>query len=124
MVEIVGVYPVPNAPEPCYLLEVRIIDSPGFDIREFTQDVPGQPERNWQVPYDERVLSAGGDEIVPTRWPTPPEVLSGDVRLVFFMHYLDLSRPLRTPFGEIPLPEPSEQPERLAMVEYEGRDGS
>jgi hypothetical protein len=35
------------------------------------------------------------------------------------MHFLDLSRPLRTPFGEIPLPEPTEHPERLAIVEYE-----
>jgi hypothetical protein len=119
MIEIIGVYPVPDAPEPCYLVEVRVLDSPGFDVREFTQEVPGEPPENWQVPDDEGLLNADGDEVVPTRWPIAPELLRGNVRLVFFMHFLDFSRPLRTPFGEIPLPEPTEQPERLAIVEYE-----
>lgn len=115
MVEIIGVYPVPDAPEPCYFVEVDVRDSPGFNVGEFTQEAPGKPRESWQAPYDEHLLNAEGDEVVPTRWPIAPEMLTGNVRLVFFMHYL----PLRTPFGEIPLPEPNEQPERLAIIEYE-----
>ena len=119
MLELIGVYPVPEALEPCYLVEVRVTDSPGFDVGQFTQEVPNEPRENWQAPYDERVLSAEGREVVSTRWPIAPDLLSGNFRLVFFMHHLDLSRPVCTPFGEIPLPEPGERPERLAIVEYE-----
>src|SRR5437870_5751044 len=119
MVEIIGVYQVPDAPEPCYLVEVAVTDSPAFDVGEFTQADPGEPRESWQVPYDERVLNSEGDEVVPTPSPIASEMLTGNVRLVFFMHYLDLSRPLHTPSGEIPIPEPSEQPERLSMVTYE-----
>ncbi|HEU5065802.1 MAG TPA: hypothetical protein VFT86_07925 [Gaiellaceae bacterium] len=53
MVEIIGVYPVRDAPEPCYLVEVDVRDSPGFNAGELTQEAPGKPRESWQAPYDE-----------------------------------------------------------------------
>jgi hypothetical protein len=35
------------------------------------------------------------------------------------MHYLDPARPLRTPFGDVELPDPNDRPYRLASIEYE-----
>ena len=43
----------------------------------------------------------------------------GTLRLAFFMHHLDLERPLSTPFGEVPLRSPNDLPERLRDIEYE-----
>ena len=108
-------YPVPEAPEPCHLVEVIVRDSPGFDIGEFQQEEPGQPPDNWQVPWDERILNEAGD----AEMPNDPELLHGTARLAFFLHYAEPSRPLLTPFGSVALPEPSERPERLAMIEYD-----
>jgi hypothetical protein len=120
-VEVVGVYPVPEAPEPCDLVEVVVRDSQGFDPAQFVQPDPAQPEHNWQVAYDERALSASGDTPITESFELAdrPELLEGTVRLVFFMHYLDPALPLRTPFGEVELPAPTERPERLAAVQYE-----
>jgi len=44
------------------------------------------------------------------------EATRSNVRLAFFMHYLDADRPLRTPFGEVPLPAPSEGPVGFAKL--------
>ena len=116
-----GVYPVPEAPEPCHLVEVSVGDSPGFDPSLFRQDDPGQPESNWQVAYDERALNAAGDAAVTESFELDArsELLRGDVRLVFFVHYLDTSRPLLTPFGPIALPAPRPAAPRLASIEYQ-----
>ncbi len=43
----------------------------------------------------------------------------GDVRIVFFFHYLYLAVPLKTPFGDLVLPKESEKPKRLKMIKYE-----
>ena len=117
-VEVVGIYPVLEAPEPCHLVEVIVRDSPGFDIGAFQQEQPGQPPDNWQAPWDERILNAEGDKVT-AEYQIDPEALRGTVRLAFFLHHLEPSRPLLTPFGSTPLPEQSERPERLAMIEYE-----
>ena len=120
-VEVVGVYPIPEAPEPCHLVEVVVRDSEGFDPAQFVQPDSTQPEDNWQVAYDERALNASGDAPITESFELAdrPELLEGTVRLVFFMHYLDPALRLRTPFGEVELPTPTEKPERLAAVRYE-----
>jgi len=66
-----------------FLIEIQIQPADGeLDWSEITQPIPGQDSSNWQVPYDERSV----DE--PTgRW-------------AFFLHFLDLRRPLSTPLGE------------------------
>lgn len=104
-----------------HLIEVLVKDSPGFDPSDFVQPDPGQPEDNWQVAYDERVLNEAGDTALtePFELARRPDLLRGDVRLVFFMHYLNPAQPLRTPFGDVQLPDVSDRPQRLTAIEYE-----
>jgi hypothetical protein len=120
-VEVIGVYPVSEAPEPVHLIEIVVRDSPGFDPGEFVQPDPDQPEENWQTAYDERALDAPGNSAITESFELSgrPELLEGDVRLVFFMHYLNPERPIRTPFGDVELPNPSDWPDRLASIQYE-----
>jgi hypothetical protein len=120
-VDVIGVYPVPESVEPVHLVELVVRDSQGFDPADFVQPDPGQPQDNWQTAYDERALNASGTAAITESFELAdrPELLRGDVRLVFFMHYLDPSRPLKTPFGEVELPTPSDRPDRLASIEYE-----
>ncbi len=120
-VEVIGVYPVPEAPEPIHLIEIVVRDSSGFDPAEFVQPDPTQPEENWQVAYDERALDASGNSAITESFELSrrPELLEGDVRLVFFMHYLDPVRPISTPFGDVELPSPTDRPDRLPSIEYE-----
>ena len=100
--EVIGVYPI-DAPEPCHLIEVLLSgDDNSFDWGEVTQEDPTQPKYNWQVAYDEQLV----------------EENKGESRYVFFFHYLDFSKPLITPFGEINLPKPTALPARLADIEY------
>jgi hypothetical protein len=120
-VEVIGVYPVPKAAEPVHLVELVVRDSPGFDSADFVQPDPGEPEENWQTAYGERALDASGSHAITESFELSnrSELLRGDVRLVFFMHYLDTGRPLRTPFGDFDLPAPTDRPDRLAEIEYE-----
>jgi hypothetical protein len=102
-VKIIGVHPI-DAPEPCHLCEVEIRGEPeAVDFAEFTQPVAGQDRSNWQVAYDERLLSKGAHTSL----------------YVFFFHYLDLLEPLQSPFGLLDLPQETALPERLRSVTYE-----
>jgi hypothetical protein len=101
--KIIGVHPI-EADEPVHVIDLFVEgDTDDFDIGEVTQEVAGQPKSNWQAPYDERVL----------------EELDGKIRYAFFFHYLDLTKPLITPAGSIPLPKPTNKPEHLNDMEYE-----
>jgi hypothetical protein len=120
-VEILGLHPV-QANEPVHLLEIMVRNSDGvFDIDQFTQEISDEPKDNWQVPYDEKILNANGDGILADGFETQniPELWTGNVRLAFFFHFLDVSKTLNTPFGDVRLPEETERPSRLAIMEYE-----
>jgi len=55
-ITVLGVHPV-EADEPCHLVELLVEGSDDeLDFGEVTQEVKGQPQENWQVPWDERVL--------------------------------------------------------------------
>ena len=112
-VEILGIYPV-EADEPCHLVELIVRESDRrFDVGAFTQEIPDEPRDDWQVPWDELFLDADGNSTVADHsW-------SGDLRIVFFFHYLDQRRPLITPFGDYSLPDETPRPARLAFLEYE-----
>ena len=98
---IVGVHPV-DAPEPCHLVEAQLdVPDPDYAWGDVTQEEPGQPRSNWQVPYDERPLDDAAG-----RW-------------AFFFHYVDFRRPLLTPDGPVALPEPSPVREHLKHIQYE-----
>ena len=100
-ITIKGVYSI-EAKEPCHLIEV-VFGSPecDYDWNGITQEVPGQPRDNWQVPWDEQCL-----ENSKTNW-------------VFFFHYLDLSKPLITSDGPLELPPSSSVPDYLRDINYE-----
>jgi len=113
-VEIVGLHPIPGHDD-VHLLEVMVYrPAASFDVSQFTQEDPGQPRPNWQVAYDEKYLSADGASVL-SQFEAPP--LAGDTaRLAFFMFFLDLDRPLLTPFGPVPLPTPTPAPHRLLSI--------
>jgi hypothetical protein len=120
-VEVFGVYPVPEAEEPCHLVEVIVEGYEGaLDVGVFTQAEPDLPREDWQAPWNEYLLNDDGSEGEPV-FPRPPYV-AGSARLAFFFCYLDPSRPLETPAGLAPLPAVTARPRRLAFVEYEPPD--
>ena len=119
-IKIIGVYPI-KAREPVHLIEVQVNDSPGkFDLSKFTQEVPNVDPSNWQAPWDECILDETGEQVIADWYVAQrkPELWVGTVRMTFFFHYLDLSRPLQTPFGETNLPASSEKPGRLSAIKY------
>ncbi len=121
---VLGVYPV-RARERCHLIEVRIsgLESP-FDFGAITQPMDGVGRSFWQVPWMEVLLSADGTRIL-ARSPELSQhrdLLRGDVRVAFFLHDLDLTRALETPFGNLDIPEPSRRPSRLRALRYEEPD--
>jgi len=101
--KVIGVHPV-QADEPVHLVELLIEgDVTEFDIGDVTQEVPGQPKSNWQVPYDERVIEESGEKM----------------RYAFFFHYLDFKKPLLTPAGALSVPKATKAPAHLKDIEYE-----
>jgi hypothetical protein len=102
-VRIIGLHPVP-ADMPVHLIELELGgDIHAFNFGEVTQELPTQPRENWQVAYHEREVGRDGNR----------------VRFAFFFHYLDLAKPLLTPFGTVWLPAESGVPQHLQFVKYE-----
>jgi hypothetical protein len=60
-VDVVGVYSVPEAAEDCALVEMIIVlEDEEFDFGGVTQEIPGSPPSEWQVPWLEHKLDEGG----------------------------------------------------------------
>ncbi|TAK58272.1 MAG: hypothetical protein EPO24_08670 [Bacteroidetes bacterium] len=120
-IKVIGAYLI-KADEPVHLVEVQITDCKGmFDPIAFTQEDESLPQENWQVAYMEHIINAEGTKILADDFTATekPELWKGNVRMVFFMHYLNLEKTLRTPFGECPIPKATKLPARLKMVKYE-----
>jgi hypothetical protein len=101
--KIIGVHKV-DAEEPVYLIEIELLgDIKAFDFEDVTQVMPDRPRANWQAAFDEREVQS----------PT------ANRRFAFFFHYLDLDLPLTTSLGDLPLPDATPIPERLADIRYE-----
>ena len=50
MINIIGIYRI-KAREPVHLIDLEIQNCQGvFDLSKITQEVPLQPQYNWQVP--------------------------------------------------------------------------
>jgi hypothetical protein len=102
-IEVLGNYRIGN--EPWRLIDIMALDVRGdLDFASFVLPVPGRPKSNWQVPWDERVLSNGERE--------------GKVRACFFL-FVESDEPLLTPAGPVALPPASERPTRLGYVQFE-----
>ena len=120
----VALYPQ-KASEPCWLLEVQLEGvGPGLDFGGFTQAIPGVPEQVWQTAWQEVVLDADGKRVVANASDigAKPERLRGHLRIAFFMHHLDLNRPLMSQLGPVSLPRPTPKPKRLEILKYEPPD--
>jgi hypothetical protein len=120
-IKIIGVYQIESA-EPSHLIELSIHGAGSdFNLCSFTQEIPREGEDNWQVPYDEHFLNSDGTKILN---PESPDEIpkSVDLRVAFYFHYLDLSRPIKTPLGDMNLPGVTEKPDRLYILEYDPPD--
>ena len=117
-IDVVGVYSVLEATEKCVLVELTILlGDEEFDFGKVTQEIPGAPSSDWQVPWLEHRLDEGGssgqEQSGSIHGPTKT------TRVAFFFHYLDASRPLVTPGGSIALPKATPRPDRLKFMQYE-----
>ena len=114
----IGLHPI-DVSEPCHLIELRFtgLDAP-FDIGSITQPIPGEPSSNWQTPYLERYLDESGTQSLADYGtaPLPADIWHDGLRVAFFLHYLDSSQPLQTPFGLVALPRETPTPERLSEM--------
>jgi len=119
--ELIGIYTVDNNPD-VHLVEVMFDDPPDkVDVGQITQEIKGQPQSNWQSPWDEKYLDDKGETIIGDYFDIPKD---GDkTRLVFFFHDLDFSRPLLTQQRELALTKPTLLPDRLKdKLIYESPD--
>jgi hypothetical protein len=118
-VEVIGVHPVSDTPS-CFLIET-VIEGPSDvpDFGQFTQPMADRPRSEWQVAYDERLLDDLGERVVSDVFLRRPATWPERARVAFYFHFLDVDRPLVTPFGEVTLPPPSDAPERLTFLRYE-----
>jgi len=93
-------------------------------ILGFTQPEDGIDRASWQVPYMEWLLDESGENVLSGPWLplTPLEPGPACLRVAFHLHFLDRSRPLSSPFGDLDLPDPTDAPSRLAQLTYEPPD--
>jgi hypothetical protein len=81
-----------------------------FDVGDF-----GQPGSD-QAAYDEAYLSPDGTSVVS--WFGVPDM--DPLRIVFFLHFFDSTKPLATSYGEVGIPATTDIPERLrSVISYE-----
>jgi hypothetical protein len=114
-IQVVGVYPLQETSE-AYLIEVIVQASADeFDMGQFMQAMPGKPQNYWQVAYDEQYLNPGGDQVIGSTWHKPQTGL-WTTRVAFFLHFVDFSLPMQTPFEPVILPQPTTMPDRLALL--------
>jgi hypothetical protein len=71
----------------------------------------GQPDSD-QAAYDETYLALDSDLEIETSPMSPPK--ERDFKVVFFLHYYDPSKPLKTTYGLITLPPVQEMTKRLS----------
>jgi hypothetical protein len=117
--QVLGVHPVEQAPDPCYLVELRVGPGlPALDLTAITQPTAGLPGNGWQAPVDARLLDADGTGGQPLE-PGAARAVAPPARLAFFFHFLQLDRPLLTPLGPLRLPAPTPRPARLGFMRYE-----
>ena len=102
-IDILGNYSIGE--EPWRLIEIRVSDvREEIDFGSFELPTPGQPRSNWQVPYDERVLSEDTER--------------GEIHACFFL-FAENDGPLQTPAGPVALPPVTDRPERLDFIQFE-----
>ena len=111
---IIGVYPVKKHPE-VKVIEMTLDCPPSqVDISKFIHPIDNFPKSSWQVPYDEKYLNENGTESIGGFCDVPADIPY--TRLVFFLHFVNLAKPLLSPFGRLKFPEESPMPNRLRSI--------
>jgi hypothetical protein len=91
------------------LIELTLSDT---DLRYSASDF-GQPDSE-QAAYMLKYLSDSGETVVcDDQFGLPP---GGAIRLAFFLHFFDQTKPLQTSYGAVSVPPPVEMPERLRRL--------
>jgi hypothetical protein len=89
------------------LIEVLVKNhDENLNLIDFTQ--PGTD----QVAYDEGFLTLDGTELI-SRYKKPDDV---DLRIAFFLHFFDPSKPITTSYGELNIDKVEKMPERLSRL--------
>ena len=84
-----------------------------FAVGDFLQRMEGVPRDRWQVAYAEAFLTPDGTSVIPTQgYDVPP----GDLRIAFFLHFWDSSKPLASNYGDVHCPASKPMPERLEKL--------
>jgi len=91
------------------LIELTLSDTD----RRYSADDFGQPNSE-QAAYSLKYLSEDGARVLPIDEYAPPP--DGPVRLAFFLHFFDPTKPLRTSYGEVQVPTPINMTERLRRI--------
>lgn len=119
--ELIGIYKIEGV-DSVNLIEIIIKEEINeFDPSELTQEIRGQDKLDWQTAYNEKYLNTNGTKIIGDDIERPKNLVS--FRVVFFFHFLDVSKPLISQYGLMDLIEIEELPERLKkLIEYESID--
>jgi hypothetical protein len=111
-VKLIGLYSVNENPD-VTLVELSIDKKPNeIDIGEFTQEIENEPRLNWQAPFAEKYLDKEGETIIGDDMELP-DLPTDTTRLTFFFYFLDTTKPLMTPFGQLDLMQKREPPKRI-----------
>ena len=114
---ILGVYTVPHTDKKdrVKLIEIFAECPPHHvNVNYFTQIEPDVPRENWQAPYDEHYLNESGTQIIGDFSKIPSG--TSFTRLAFFIHFVDLKKPLSSQFGILTFPAESPMPKRLKNI--------
>ena len=119
-IELLGLYPIEKD---VHLIECLIRGTPDEVVHmgDFTQPRRGIKRSSWQVAYDQYLLNRSGTDGSSIHEPQGIRI-EMDLRMTFFMHFLDISLPISTPVGELRLPSETRRPERLHFLKYERPD--
>jgi hypothetical protein len=115
--KLIGVYPIEDQ-KSVYLVELLIENNHKvINIGNFTQEIPGLSQSDWQVPFHEKLLNEEGTKIMvdTLNEKITDELWEGNIRLAFFM-YLNPKIPLTTPFGKYAIANIVKIPERLSSI--------
>jgi hypothetical protein len=107
--------------ESVVLIEALVKDrDERFDLAHFGQSQGDELGPNDQVAYDEIFLSDDGTSVIAR---DERDVRARDLRIAFFLHFYQDTRPLLTSYGPIQLPSKTPMPVRLsAITQYEPID--
>jgi len=105
--------------ESVVLIEALVRHPDGrFDAGDFTQRLDGVARDSWQAAYAEAFLAPDGTSLAADQESS--DAPEGDIRIAFFLHFWDATKPLVTSYGDIQCPAVDEMPERLErLVPYE-----